>query len=56
MELKKNLPAIFEDFADARQAAFLKAKALKDQLKIGELSNMYDITERMAAASKVITL
>lgn len=31
MELKKNLPAIFEDFADARQAAFLKAKALKDQ-------------------------
>lgn len=29
---------------------------LKDQLKIGELSNMYDITERMAAASKVITL
>lgn len=29
---------------------------LKDQLKIGELSNMYDITERMAAATKVITL
>ncbi|WP_133965402.1 sulfurtransferase-like selenium metabolism protein YedF [Eubacterium limosum] len=29
---------------------------LKDNLKIGEISNMYDITEKMSAASKVITL
>ncbi|WP_195268800.1 sulfurtransferase-like selenium metabolism protein YedF [Eubacterium sp. 1001713B170207_170306_E7] len=29
---------------------------LKDDLKIGEISNMYDITEKMLAASKVITL
>lgn len=29
---------------------------LKDELKIGEVSNMYDIVERMQEASKVITL
>lgn len=29
---------------------------LKDKLKLGEISNMYDITEKMLAASKVISL
>lgn len=29
---------------------------LKNDLKIGEISNMYDITEKMLAASKVVTL
>ncbi len=29
---------------------------IKDQLKVGEISNMYDILERMREASKVITL
>lgn len=29
---------------------------LKDNLKIGEISNMYDITEKMLSASKVIAL
>ncbi len=29
---------------------------LKDDLKVGEISNMYDILDRMRAVSKVITL
>ncbi|MEG2419633.1 MAG: sulfurtransferase-like selenium metabolism protein YedF [Eubacterium sp.] len=29
---------------------------LKDRLQIGEISNMYDITEKMFAASKVVSL
>lgn len=29
---------------------------IKDQLKVGDISNMYDILERMQEASKVITL
>ena len=33
MELKKELPEIFEDFAEARQQAFLNVKAVKDRNK-----------------------
>lgn len=31
MELKKELPAVFEDFAEARQNGFIKAKEIKDK-------------------------
>lgn len=30
MELKKNLPEIFEDFAEGRKQAFLNVKKIKD--------------------------
>lgn len=33
MELKKNLPEIFEEFAEGRQNAFLNVKKIKDQDK-----------------------
>ena len=31
MELRKDLPEIFEEFADARKQSFLTIKELKDQ-------------------------
>ena len=31
MELQKNLPEIFEEFAEGRRNAFIKAKELKDK-------------------------
>lgn len=33
MELRKNLPEIFEDFAEGRRNAFLNVKKIKDQNK-----------------------
>ena len=33
MEIKKNLPEVFEDFAEARKNAFMAVKAVKDQDK-----------------------
>ena len=33
MELRKNLPEIFEDFAEGRRNAFLNVKKIKDQIK-----------------------
>lgn len=33
MEVKKNLPEVFEDFADGRKNAFLNVKKIKDQNK-----------------------
>ena len=54
MDLKKDLPAIFDDFADARKTAFMNVKKIKDQNKplIGIYCTYFpqELAEAMGAA------
>lgn len=54
MEIKKELPEIFEEFADARKTAFMNVKAVKDQDKpvVGIFCTYFpqELAEAMGAA------
>ncbi|HAX53333.1 double-cubane-cluster-containing anaerobic reductase [Muricomes intestini] len=58
MEVKKNLPEIFEDFAEARQAAFLNVKKIKDQDKpvIGVFCTFFPQELAVAMNAAVVSL
>lgn len=58
MEVKKNLPEIFEDFAEARQAAFLNVKKIKDQDKpvIGVFCTFFPQELAVAMDAAVVSL
>ena len=58
MELKKNLPEIFEDFAEGRRNAFLKVKQIKDQGKpvIGIFCTFFPQELAVAMDAAVVSL
>lgn len=58
MEVKKNLPEIFEDFAEARQTAFLNVKKIKDQDKpvIGVFCTFFPQELAVAMNAAVVSL
>lgn len=58
MEIKKNLPEIFEEFAEGRQNAFLNVKKIKDQNKpvIGIFCTFFPQELAMAMGAAVVSL
>lgn len=58
MEVKKNLPEIFEDFAEARQNSFLNVKKIKDQNKpvIGIFCTYFPQELAVAMDASVVSL
>lgn len=58
MEVKKNLPEIFEGFAEARQTAFLNVKKIKDQDKpvIGVFCTFFPQELAVAMNAAVVSL
>lgn len=58
MEIKKNLPEIFEEFAEGRQNAFLNVKKIKDQNKpvIGIFCTFFPQELAIAMGAAVVSL
>lgn len=58
MEIKKNLPEIFEEFAEGRQKAFLNVKKIKDQNKpvIGIFCTFFPQELAIAMGAAVVSL
>ena len=58
MEIRKNLPEIFEEFADARKTAFLNVKKIKDQNKpvIGIFCTFFPQELAIAMDAAVVSL